>query len=211
MDKIEFFKNIFKDNLIELREVNDLYPVILLKQSNPAKLSDFILQKKNYNQFYKFLPIILNLEFINNAKDSFPADILYLKDFSKNIYGEDNFKNIQIDNNFLRLNIERELRSKLFVIVSASYSLNSKVDISNFAKDLIYSVRYVLYAISKIKNLNISFKDEVDLFISILNLFNYNETDKILNLIDKKGKFDSIERFKILYDSFNFLIYKLEI
>lgn len=211
MEKIEFIKNLFNSNLIEVREFKGLFPVIILKESNPEKLNNFILEKRTYNQYYKFLPIFLNTEFINNAKDSFPADILYIKDFSQNIYGEDNFNNIQIDNNFLRLNIERELRSKLFVIISSSYSISSKSDISRFTKDLLYSLRYVLYAYSKIKNFNISFDNEIELFISILNLFNYSDSIKITEIINAKGKYNQTERFGALFNCFNFLISKIEI
>ncbi|MFN3411248.1 MAG: hypothetical protein ACK4YF_03715 [Exilispira sp.] len=211
MEKIEFFKKLFEDNLLELREFKDLFPVIILKKTEPEKLENFIARKKDYNQFYKFLPIFLNLEFINNAKDSFPADILYIKDFSNNIFGEDNFKNIQIDNNFLRLNIERELRSKLFVITSSSYAFFSKNDISRFAKDLLYSLRYVIYAFAKLKNLSFSFNNEIDLFISLLNLFNYDKSSLVLDVINSKENYNSIKRFSILYDCVNFLISKIEI
>lgn len=211
MEKIEFIKKLFNSNLIEVREFKGLFPVIILKESNPEKLNNFILEKRTYNQYYKFLPIFLNTEFINNAKDSFPADILYIKDFSQNIYGEDNFKNIQLDNNFLRLNIERELRSKLFVIISSSYSMSSKNDISRFTKDLLYSLRYVLYAYAKIKNFNISFDNEIELFITILNLTNYAESIKITEIINAKGKYNQTERFGVLFNCFNFLISKIEI
>lgn len=211
MEKIEFFKKLFENNLLELREFKDLFPVIVLNKTDPEELDKFIGRKKEYNQFYKFLPIYLNLEFINNAKDSFPADLLYIKDFSNNIFGEDNFKNIQIDNNFLRLNIERELRSKLFVVTSSSYAFSNKNDISRFSKDLLYSLRYVIYAFSKLKNFNFSFNNEIDLFISLLNLFNYNKSSLVLDIINSKGNYNSIKRFSILYDCINFLISKIEI
>lgn len=211
MEKIEFFKNLFKENLLEIREFNELFPIILLKDSNPEKLKNFISEKKKYNQFYKFLPIFLNQEFIQNAKDTFPSDILYIKDFSSHIFGEDLFKDIQIDNNFLRLNIEKELRSKLFVVTSSSYTFKSKNDISHFTKDLLYSLRYVLYAYTKIKNFTLSFKDESELFISLLNLLGYNETNNISKVINAQGNFESTERFEILYNSLIFLISKIEI
>lgn len=211
MEKVEFFKNLFKDNLVEIREFNNLFPVIVLKESDPDKLSTFTLMKKNYNAFYKFLPIFLNSEFILNAKDTFPADILYIKDFSVNIYGNDNFKDIQLDNNFLRLNIEKELRSKQFVITSSSYALSSKSDIAHFVKDLFYSLRYVGYAYLKIKNFNISFTDEIDLFISIANLLNFSQTSKLQDIIKGKGNYTAIQRFNIIYDLIKHLINNIEI
>ena len=211
MKKIELFKDLFKENLLEIREFNELFPVLILQNSNPKEIKIFIEQKKKYNQFYKFLPIFLSIEFIQNAKDTFPADILYIKDFSSHLFGQDLFKDIQINNNFLRLNIERELRSKTFVITSSSYTFNSKSDIAHFTKDLLFSLRYVIYAYSKIKNFNISFKEESELFISLLNLLNFSDTSKVVNVINSKGDYDSTQRFEILYNSINFLISKIEI
>ncbi len=211
MEKVEFFKQIFGDNLLEVREFNDLFPVLILKDSNPLELESFVTEKKKYKSFYKFLPIFLNSEFIQNAKDTFAADILYIKDFSKNLYGKDNFKDIDLDNNFLRLNIERELRSKLFVIASSSYSIFSKSEITRFSQDLLYSLRYAIYAFSKLKNLNFSFKNEIDLFISLCNLLNYPDADKITEIINGKEDYTHIQRFSLLYDCLKFLISKIEI
>ncbi len=211
MEKVEFFLKIFQDNVIEIREFTDLFPILILKDTNPKEVVKFTAEKKKYNNYYKFLPIFLNLEFLQNAKDTFSADILYLKDFSVNIYGIDNLKDIQLDNNFLRLNIERELRSKIFVITSSSYSMFSKSDISKFAKDLLYSLRYTIYAFSKLKGFNYSFNNEIELFISLCNLLGYPEINKVNDVINCKGYYSATERFSILYDCLKFLISKIEI
>ncbi|HPB47290.1 MAG TPA: hypothetical protein PLX16_01610, partial [Exilispira sp.] len=117
MTAIDFFKDTLKDNLIELREVENLYPILIVKDGKPSNFDKLLKNNKQYKRFYKLYPIVLTPEFLQNATDSFPADLLYLKDFSNHIHGEDYFKNINLDNNFLRLNIEREFRSKLFLIM----------------------------------------------------------------------------------------------
>jgi len=68
MKKIELFKDLFKENLLEIREFNELFPVVILQNSNPKEIKIFIEQKKKYNQFYKFLPIFLSIEFIQMPK-----------------------------------------------------------------------------------------------------------------------------------------------
>jgi hypothetical protein len=211
MTAIDFFKDTLKDNLIEIREVENLYPILIVKDGKPSNFDTLLKNNKQYRKFYKLYPIVLTPEFLQNATDSFPADLLYLKDFSNHIHGEDYFKNINLDNNFLRLNIEREFRSKLFLIMSSSYVTTDKNQISFFLKNLLFSIRYAIYGFVKIKKLNIYFQNEQDLFISILNLLNFDKTTLLSNILSAKGKESSIERFNTIYDAFQILISNIEV
>jgi len=211
MTAIDFFKDTLKDNLIELREVENLYPILIVKDGKPSNFDKLLKNNKQYKRFYKLYPIVLTSEFLQNATDSFHADLLYLKDFSNHIHGEDYFKNINLDNNFLRLNIEREFRSKLFLIMSSSYVTTDKNQISFFLKNLLFSIRYAIYGFVKIKKLNISFQNEQDLFVSILNLLNFDKTPLLSNILSAKGKESSIERFNTIYDAFQTLISNIEV
>lgn len=67
------------------------------------------------------------------------------------------------------------------------------------------------YAYLKIKNFNISFTDEIDLFISIANLLNFSQTSKLQDIIKGKGNYTAIQRFNIIYDLIKHLINNIEI
>ena len=58
-------------------------------------------------------PLVLTRSYVNSSLDTFPLEFLNMKEANSLIHGEDILAELVIDNDHLRLQIERDLKSKL--------------------------------------------------------------------------------------------------
>ncbi len=78
---------------------------------------DLLLILKNYNfskeLSLKYPPFIFTKEELFNSLDTFPIEILDIKERGKLLYGEDILRDVKLEDDFLKNQVERELKEKL--------------------------------------------------------------------------------------------------
>ncbi len=111
VDKILRF---YKDNVISLY----LYGSYAVgDQVEGLSSYDLLLILKNYEfsreLSLKYPPFIFTREELLNSLDTFPIEILDIKERGRLLYGEDILKDVELNDVFLRSQVERELKEKL--------------------------------------------------------------------------------------------------
>ena len=92
---------------------SDFNTIIVLKESGPGQLKAMAGPVKKWVSGGQPVPMIFTRAEISDSDDVFPMEYLDIKENSTVLYGEDVFKKIKPSGRNLRLEIERELRSKL--------------------------------------------------------------------------------------------------
>ncbi|MEM0476757.1 MAG: hypothetical protein QW367_03980, partial [Candidatus Aenigmatarchaeota archaeon] len=110
-------------------------------------------------------------EELNNSLDTFPIEILDIKERGKLLYGEDILKNVEIEEKHLRNQIERELKQKL---INFRRMLNSEnKNLITFMIILYKSLTSILRAILHLHNYNKPL-NRIFIYYEVSKLFDVN-------------------------------------
>ena len=203
----EFFK---KFGLIEIREVENLYLILIFNKYN-FTLNKFIGKYlKKYFKYYKNLPLILTKEFINNAKDVYGASLFYIKNFSKTIFGINSFDSFDLNKDSIRIEIEKELRSKLFNVINYGIEIKSKKKLYNIILKTLENINYLVVGILYLIGIDYS----NDFLINLENIVKFYDIEagkSLINYVKKGVKNYNIEDILLnLYNFLNYLILKVD-
>lgn len=162
---------------------------------------NFFLVLKNYKLSkalsINYPPFIFTVEELHNSLDTFPIELLDIKERGKLLFGSDILREISLNNEDLREQIERELKEKLISYRRILNSFNENIPI--FLYHTYKSLTAILRAILHIENLNkplrrILIYYEISKFLKI----NYNLFLKL-----EERNFSNLD--EIIEDFYNFL------
>ncbi len=172
MESVKKIIEFYRDNLISLY----LYGSYAVgDQVEGISNYDLFLVLKSYDFSFdlslKNPPFIFTEEELNNSLDTFPIEILDIKERGKLLYGEDILKNVEIEEKHLRNQIERELKQKL---INFRRMLNSEnKNLITFMIILYKSLTSILRAILHLHNYNKPLK-RVFIYYEVSKLFDVN-------------------------------------
>lgn len=122
---VEELKKTMPDNLVQVAvfnyessEIGNL--VIVLKNDSLEKLASLrpVIQKVIRQKLPT--PLIISQSYVEYSLDSFPLEFLNIKTDYSNLFAEkDIFEKLQFEKKYIRLEMERELKSKMLLIKTA--------------------------------------------------------------------------------------------
>ncbi|MEO0158942.1 MAG: hypothetical protein ABIL47_00490 [candidate division WOR-3 bacterium] len=204
MESFKEIVNFYKDNIIslylygsyavgdEIEGISD-YNLFLI-------LSDYKFSKE---LSLKYPPFIFTESELLSSIDTFPIEILDIKERGKLLYGRDILKDIEIDKNYLRNQIERELKQKIINFRRALNFENKNLLI--FMIMTYKSLTSILRAILHLNNLNKPLK-RIFIYYEISKLFDVNYKmflDIEECLMDKLKNLNSLEPY--VFEFYKFL------
>jgi len=95
---------------------SDINILVVLTPDGINRLEDGFDLVKNWRKRNVALPLVITKQFINSSLDSYPIEFLNMKNNSMLIYGEDVLGPLNFKSEDLRLQIERELKSKILLL-----------------------------------------------------------------------------------------------
>lgn len=92
---------------------SDLNFLVLLSPSAIANLRRAVPLVEKWRRRRVAVPLVFTQQYMKDSLDSFPIEILTLKRHHRAVFGPDILKDLEIPRDHLRLQVERELKSKL--------------------------------------------------------------------------------------------------
>jgi hypothetical protein len=92
----------------------DLNVLCVLKEIAPQELSDGEPVLRWWRAKGHPSPLLMSEEEVHNSSDSFPIEFRDMKDHRKVLFGTDVIADVKVDAKYHRVQVEHELRSKLF-------------------------------------------------------------------------------------------------
>lgn len=92
---------------------SDLNFLVILSSAAIANLRRAVPLVEKWRTYRVAVPLVFTRQYMKDSLDSFPIEILSLKRHHRTIFGPDILKELEISRDHLRLQIERELKSKL--------------------------------------------------------------------------------------------------
>jgi len=120
------FEHAFSDRLVSVvlygsaagedhhQKFSDLNVLCVLKEISPRELSEAEPILKWWREHNHPLPTLMSEEEVHNSADCFPIEFRDMKDRRKVLYGPDLIADVKVDSSFYRVQVEHELRAKLF-------------------------------------------------------------------------------------------------
>lgn len=212
--KEKLIKNLIENfkinNLIELREIEDKFLVIIFESYSFENNKIFKRILKDYYKIYKNSPIILTNEFLKNACDVFGASIFFIKSFSKNIYGKSYINEIEVNKDQIREEVEKELRSLLFNIINLGIIINSKRKIYKIILNTFEKYNFIFISILYLLNMKYSL-NFIENILAINNYYNIEACNNLLKIIKKEIKIKDLKYpFENMYIFIDYLISKVD-
>lgn len=93
---------------------SDLSVLCVLKEITPRELSEAEPILKWWRELNHPVPTLMSEEEVHNSADCFPIEFRDMKDRRKMLYGPDVIADVKIEGKFYRVQVEHELRAKLF-------------------------------------------------------------------------------------------------
>jgi hypothetical protein len=95
-------------------KVADLNVLCVLKEITPQELSDGEPVLRWWREKGHPSPLLMSEEEAHNSADSFPIEFRDMKDHRKVLFGVDVIADVHVDTKYHRVQVEHELRAKLF-------------------------------------------------------------------------------------------------
>jgi predicted nucleotidyltransferase len=95
---------------------SDINVLVVLTPEGMNRLEDAFDLVKNWRKRNVAVPLVLTKDFITSSLDSYPIEYLNMKNNSVLIYGENVLEPLAFKPEDLRLQIERELKSKILLL-----------------------------------------------------------------------------------------------
>lgn len=95
---------------------SDINLLVVLTPEGMSRLEDAFALVKNWRKRNVAVPLVLTKEFIASSLDAYPIEFLNMKNQSVVIYGENVLDPLVFKPEDLRLQIERELKSKMILL-----------------------------------------------------------------------------------------------
>lgn len=95
---------------------SDINILVVLTEEGIVRLEDAFELVKNWRKRNVAIPLVLTKNFISSSLDSYPIEFLNMKNSSVLIYGENVLEPLAFKPEDLRLQIERELKSKILLL-----------------------------------------------------------------------------------------------
>ncbi|MCK9328816.1 MAG: hypothetical protein M0Q94_02955 [Candidatus Cloacimonetes bacterium] len=157
---LEYFEKITK-KIADIYD-NQIYQAVIFNHDDPREDNLLVIIKND--DFDKSLrlqaivkqlskkniptPLVLTKEFILNSLDSFPLEFLNMQSDYHNLTSEENVLNaLQFQKTDIRLQIERELKSKLLLINTNLISISKSLEYERLTAESIISIKPVLKGI----------------------------------------------------------------
>jgi len=117
-------------------------------------------------------PLVLTRSYVDSSLDTFPLELLNMMEANLLIYGEDILADLDIDNDHLRLQIERELKSKLLSLRQGYMeSLGSREGIQNLISISLPAFTAIFRGTLYIKNVETGKGDSLKIYKLIEETF----------------------------------------
>lgn len=95
---------------------SDINVLVVLTESGMNRLEDAFTLVKNWRKRNVAVPLVLTKDFITSSLDAYPIEFLNMKNNSVLIHGENVLESLVFKPEDLRLQIERELKSKILLL-----------------------------------------------------------------------------------------------
>jgi len=95
---------------------SDINVLVVLTPEGINRLEDGFTLVKNWRKRNVAVPLVMTKSFIETSLDSYPIEFLNMKNNSVLIYGENVLESLAFKPEDLRLQIERELKSKILLL-----------------------------------------------------------------------------------------------
>jgi hypothetical protein len=99
---------------VRLDKLADLNVLCVLKEITPQELSDGEPVLRWWRGKKHPSPLLMSEEEAHNSADSFPIEFRDMKDHRKLLFGVDVIADVKVDTKYHRVQVEHELRAKLF-------------------------------------------------------------------------------------------------
>lgn len=94
-------------------KTSDINSIVVLKEMDLGFVEFIAPLGRKYKKRNLAAPLIMTSEYIQNSLDVFPIEFFNFKLIHETVYGEDILNNLSIDRRHMRLQVERELKTKL--------------------------------------------------------------------------------------------------
>ncbi len=147
-------------------KTSDINSIVVLREMNLGFVEFLAPLGRKYKKRGVAAPLIMTPEYIQNSLDVFPIEFFNFKLIHETVYGEDLLKDLSIENRHMRLQVERELKTKLIWLRQGYISTMGD--------------RRLL-----VENLKNSIKGYIPLFRAIISLFGEDVPVASLEVIKK--------------------------
>ncbi len=103
-------------------KLSDINSVVILRTMDLRFLAFLAPLGKKHGKKRIAAPLVMTPEYIRDSRDAFPIEFLDFKLIHKTVYGEDIFRDIEIARQPLRLQVEREIKTKLIGLIQGYIS-----------------------------------------------------------------------------------------
>lgn len=183
-DFTDQMKSVFSENLISIylygsaardeyiQGKSDINFLVIIQPEGLSSLSGVWELLQGFQKHGIATPLILTRSYVDSSLDTFPLEFLNMKEANSLIYGEDILDDLEISNDNLRLQIERELKSKLLSLRQGYIeSAGSRDGIQNLISISLPAFTAIFRGTLYIKNVDTGKGDSLKIYKLIADTF----------------------------------------